>query len=82
MAGTWDCEDWGTGFTDRGGIDVHLWRNAGTLQHYGVALGYTRADCAARGRAYPCYGPTDPVTYAQTVTFIARAMIDRWIATL
>jgi hypothetical protein len=47
---------------------------AGTLQRYGVALGYTAQDCAKQGRTFPCYGPSDPVTYAQTVTFIARMM--------
>jgi hypothetical protein len=75
VAGSWDCEDWGTSFTDPGGIDPNLWRNAGTLQHYGVALGYSAADCAARGRAFPCYGPTDPVSYAQTIAFVTRAMV-------
>ncbi len=73
--GTWDCEDWGNGFTDPGGIDANLWRNAGALQHYAVALGYTAQDCAARGKVFPCYGPNDPVSYAQTVAFITRAMI-------
>jgi hypothetical protein len=52
----------------------HLWRNAGTLQHYGVALGYAFGDYAIKGRAFPCYGPSDPVTYAQTITFIVRMM--------
>ncbi|MFN8513755.1 MAG: S-layer homology domain-containing protein [Chloroflexia bacterium] len=28
-AGTWDCEDWGNSFTDRGGIVASLWRDAG-----------------------------------------------------
>jgi uncharacterized repeat protein (TIGR01451 family) len=82
VAGTWDCEDWGTAFTDQGGIVASLWRNAGTLQHYGVALGYTAQDCERRGRAFPCYGPTDPVSHAQTIAFITRAMIAKgyWIA--
>jgi hypothetical protein len=80
--GTWDCEDWGNTFTDRGGLDANLWRNAGTLQHYGVALGYTAADCTAKGKAAPCFGPTDPVTQAQTITFITRMMIKKgyWLA--
>jgi hypothetical protein len=59
--GSWDCEDWGNSFTDQGGIVAALWRNAGALQHYQVAFGYSVQDCAARGRAFPCYGPTDPV---------------------
>jgi hypothetical protein len=79
VAGMWDCEVWGNNFTDSGGIDANLWRNAGTLQHYGVALGYTAADCAARGRAFPCFGPTDPVTYAQTISFITRALVAKGI---
>ncbi len=75
VAGTWDCEDWGNTFTDQGGIDPNLWRNAGALQHYQVAFGYGAADCERKGRAFPCYGPTDPVSHAQTIAFITRAMI-------
>jgi hypothetical protein len=75
IAGSWDCEDWGNDFTDRNGLDANLWRNAGTLQHYGVARGYAAGDCTAKGREYPCFGPTDPVTYAETITFITRAMV-------
>ncbi|MFN8516972.1 MAG: S-layer homology domain-containing protein [Chloroflexia bacterium] len=82
VAGTWDCEDWGNTFTDRSGVPASLWRAAGTLQHYGVAFGYSAGDCASKGRAFPCYGPTDPVSYAQTIAFIARAMIAKgyWVA--
>jgi hypothetical protein len=82
VAGTWDCEDWGTAFTDRGGIDPNLWRNAGTLRHHGVALGYGGDDCRRRGLAPPCYAPTDPVSHAETVAFIARAMVAKgyWAA--
>ncbi|MFN8517362.1 MAG: choice-of-anchor Q domain-containing protein [Chloroflexia bacterium] len=81
-AGTWDCEDWGTTFTDRGGVPASLWRATGTLQHYNVAFGYTAPDCANQGRAFPCYGPTDPVSYAQTLAFISRAMVAKgfWVA--
>ena len=52
------------------------------MQHYNVAFGYTAQDCANQGRAFPCYGPTDPVSYAQTLAFIARAMIVKgfWVA--
>ena len=34
------------------------------------------------GGASPCYGPTDPVSYAQTIAFITRAMIAKgyWVA--
>ncbi|MFN8538544.1 MAG: S8 family serine peptidase [Thermomicrobiales bacterium] len=81
-AESWDCEDWGNGFTDQGGVPAALWRDAGTLQHYNVAFGYSAQDCASKGRAFPCYGPTDPVSYAQTIAFIARAMIAKgyWVA--
>src|SRR5688500_6512407 len=66
----WDIEDWGNPFSDGGGINADLWRNVGTLAHYQVALGYDQNTCAARGVAYPCFGPNDPVTNAQTITFI------------
>jgi streptogramin lyase len=81
VADSWDCEDWGNTFTDQSG-DPNLWRNAGTLQHYGVALGYTQQDCERKGRTYPCYGPTDPVSHAQTIAFVTRAMIAKgyWVA--
>jgi hypothetical protein len=82
VGGSWDCEDWGNNFSDRGGVDANLWRNAGTLQHYGVALGYGASVCAARGVAAPCFGPNDAVSYAQTISFITRAMIAKgyWVA--
>jgi hypothetical protein len=82
VAGSWDCEDWGNTFTDRQGLDANLWRNAGTLQHYNVARGYAAGDCAAKGKAFPCYGPTDPVTHAETITFITRAMVAKGYWTL
>lgn len=74
VPGTWDCEDWGNDFRDRGSSDPHLWRNAGTLQHYGVSIGYTGNTCKAKKVLSPCFGPGDPVTYAQTISFITRAM--------
>jgi hypothetical protein len=82
VEGSWDCEDWGNTFTDQGGIDPNLWRNAGALQHHQVAFGYTRQDCERKGRVFPCYGPTDPVSHAQTIAFITRAMIAKgyWVA--
>ena len=69
---SWDCEDWGTTFTDRQGTDASLWRNVGTLAHYGVALGYGNGT----------FGPSDNVTYGQTISFITRAMIAKgyWVA--
>jgi hypothetical protein len=75
VAGTWDCDVWPNNFTDRDGLDGNLWRNIGALQHYNVTFGYTAQDCTARGKDFPCFGPTDPVSYAQTIAFIARAMI-------
>jgi hypothetical protein len=71
----WGQEDWDNPFTDQGGLDASLWRNVGTLHHYGVALGYTANDCAAKGKTYPCFGPNEPVTHAQTISFITRAMV-------
>jgi hypothetical protein len=65
IAGTWDCEDWGNDFIDRGGLIASLWRNVGALQHYGVAGGYDGVN----------FGPNDDVTYAQTIAFITRAMV-------
>ncbi len=81
-AGSWDCEDWGNGFSDRNGLDANLWRNVGALQHYQVAFGYDGAACAARGVASPCYAPTAPVSSVETVVFITRAMIAKgyWVA--
>ncbi len=75
VAGTWDCEQWGTPFADGQGFDANLWRNIGALAHYGVSMGYTPAACAALGRPSPCFGPNDPVSYAQTISFITRAMV-------
>jgi agarase len=63
----WDSEDWGNDFRDRGGLDATLWRNAGTLARYGVARGYDGVN----------FGPNDKVTYAQTISFITRAMVTR-----
>jgi Divergent InlB B-repeat domain/S-layer homology domain len=71
----WGAEDYLNPFTDQNGLDPGLWRNVGTLAHYGVARGYAPGDCAVKRRAYPCFGPTEPVTYAETVTFITRAMV-------
>ncbi len=75
VAGTWDCDVWPNNFTDRNGLDGNLWRNIGALQHYGVTVGYTAQDCASKGQTFPCFGPTNPVTYAETITFITSAMV-------
>ena len=77
VAASWDCEVWATDFTDQNGLDPNLWRDVAALRHYGVALGYTQADCATKGKAYPCYGPNDQVTYAQTISFITRTMVKK-----
>jgi hypothetical protein len=63
----WDREDWGNDFRDRGGLEGDLWRNVGTLARYGVAAGYDGVN----------FGPTDRVTYAQTISFVTRAMVAR-----
>ena len=73
----WGEEEWGNQFSDRGGLIESLWRNVGTLQHYQVALGYDGGACAQRGVAAPCFGPTEPVTKAQTISFITRAMVKK-----
>jgi hypothetical protein len=74
VVGSWDCEDWGNQFEDQSG-DLGLWRNVGTLRHYGVAFGYGAEGCRARGVQAPCFAPNEPVSYAQTISFITRAMI-------
>ena len=38
-----------------------------------VAQGYGASSCQARGKAFPCFGPNDNVSYAQVISFIARA---------
>jgi hypothetical protein len=73
----WDLENWGNSFTDGGGLDATLWRNVGTLAHYNVARGYTAADCRAKRRQPPCFGPNDDVLYAQVISFIVRGMVEK-----
>lgn len=68
----WQDETWPNTFTDQT-ADSELMRRVGTLQHYGVADGYN--DCAAQGKASPCYGPLDPVLKAQAISFVTRAMV-------
>ncbi len=38
-----------------------------------VARGYEAATCTARNLTAPCFGPNDSVTYAQVISFVARA---------
>jgi len=57
---------------NRNGLVASLWRDVVTLWHYGVARGVDATH----------YGPTSPVTYAETVAFITRAMERKnyWVA--
>lgn len=61
----WDGEDWGNTFADRGDVDGDLWRNVGTLAHYGVARGY----------ADGTFQPTTAVNRVQVISLITRAMV-------
>jgi len=67
----WEAESWPNPFPDQDYVDADLWRNVGTLNHYGVALGYPD------GR----YRPTVDVLRVQTISFITRAMVarGRWV---
>ncbi len=67
----WDQEAHGNPFSDEEGTDPDLWRNVGTLAHYGVVMGY------GDGR----FGPNDRVTQAQMFSFITRAMMVKEIWT-
>ncbi len=68
----WGEEDHGNTFTDDLGIDPTLWRNVGTLAHYGVAKGYGDGT----------FGTVDRVLQAQVISFITRGMVakGRWVA--
>jgi hypothetical protein len=61
----WDSENHGNPFPDKGTVDDNLWRNVGTLAYYDVARGYQDGT----------YQPTGEVLYAQTVSFITRALV-------
>ena len=63
----WEGENWGNPFTDQGYVDAALWRNVGTIAHYGVAFGY--GDMT--------FQPTAAVLHAQTISFISRAMVTK-----
>ncbi len=63
----WEGENWGNPFTDQGYVDANLWRNVGTTAHYSVAFGY--GDMT--------FQPTGAVLHAQTISFIARAMVTK-----
>lgn len=69
----WELQDWGNPFIDKcdpvgstsNCVDDALWRNVGTLNHYNVARGYPGN----------YYYPRDNVLYAQSISFITRAMV-------
>jgi uncharacterized repeat protein (TIGR01451 family) len=61
----WDLENWGNPFSDQGSVDENLWRNVGTLAHYGVAKGYGDGS----------YHPLETVSHAQFVSLLTRAMV-------
>ncbi|CAA9589338.1 MAG: hypothetical protein AVDCRST_MAG88-4557, partial [uncultured Thermomicrobiales bacterium] len=67
----WDNESHRNAFPDQGSVDPKLWNNVGTLAHYNVARGYPDGT----------YKPTANVLYAQTISFITRAMVAKgyWI---
>jgi glucose/arabinose dehydrogenase len=68
----WGNEHWNNPFPDQGTIDGELWQAVGTLNHFGVAKGYSDGT----------YNPTGEVLYAQAVSFITRAMVAKgyWVA--
>jgi hypothetical protein len=68
----WDTENWGNPFTDQGSVDDNLWRNIGTLNHYGVARGFGDGT----------YQPTATVTHAQFISLVTRAMVAKGYWTL
>src|SRR4051794_38370782 len=57
-------------------IDDELWNDVGILEGKGVAKGYADAATCAPAKA-PCYAPRDDVIYAQTISFITRAMVKK-----
>ena len=61
----WDDEYWPNPFPDQGIVDGDLWRAVGALHRYDVARGYQDGT----------FNPTGPVLHAQTISFIARAMV-------
>ena len=62
----WDREVRGNPFPDRNGVDDGLWQAVGTLAGRGVVRGYPD----------DTFDPTGAVLHAQTVSFIARAMVN------
>ena len=50
-----------------------LYQFGETAYHNGAISGATQVTCTARGLAYPCFLPNDPITRAQTVIITVRA---------
>ena len=57
-------------------VDGELWNAVGILGAKGVAKGYTDGATCAPANA-PCYAPRDNVLFAQTISFITRAMVQK-----
>jgi hypothetical protein len=62
-------------------VDDELWNAVGVLAAKGVAKGYTDGATCAPANA-PCYAARDNVLYAQVISFITRAMVQKgyWMA--
>jgi hypothetical protein len=73
----------GNPFTDRCApsgpancVDDELWNRVAELASRDIAKGYTDgATCGMSGA--PCYAPRDNVLYAQVLSFITRAMVNK-----
>jgi len=63
----WQFQTWPNTFPDQGTLDADLWRNVGTLSHYGVAQGFQDGT----------FRPLDNVVKAQLISFITRAMVQK-----
>ncbi len=61
----WGGEQPANPFIDRNGVDAELWNAVAILANRHVALGYGNG----------IYGTTDPVSQAQVISFITRAMV-------
>lgn len=68
----WGAEVGRTEFPDRAGTNDELWNSVRVLADRGVARGYVDGT----------FGPNDPVTEAQVIALITRAMVARgyWVA--
>jgi len=57
-------------------VDDELWNAVGVLGAKNVAKGYADVPTCAPANS-PCYAPRDNVLFAQTISFITRAMVQR-----